>query len=62
MMRRVSPYQAATRRALVNEYLIVKSAHTPKPEKMFEALIRKGIVSIRRRRGKPPLLVFEKDV
>lgn len=54
--------QLKRRRDLFQRHLITGSAHTPKPEKMFDGLYRKGIAYVQRRRGKPPLLVFVKDV
>lgn len=54
--------QAKRRRNMFKHYLVTNSAHTPTPERMFEALYRKGVAYVQRRRGKPPLLVFVKDV
>lgn len=58
----ISLTQRARRRELVRHYLETRSAHTPTPEKMFEALYRKRIAYVQRRRGKPPVLIFVKDV
>lgn len=54
--------QRSRRLALVRDLMITRSAHTPTPEKMFESLWRQKIAYVQRRRGKPPLLVFLKEV
>lgn len=48
-----------SRKQLLDEFRVV-SAHTPTPEKMYETLIRAGIIRIERRRFKPPLIVWVK--
>lgn len=54
--------QRARRQEMMERYLIKNSKRTPKPEKMFEQLWRDGVAYVKRRRGKPPILVFVKDV
>ena len=54
--------QSQRRLELFNYYLITESAHTPKPEKMFEKLHQEKIAYVKRRPFKPPVLVFLKDV
>jgi hypothetical protein len=53
--------ESGRQRELIEKYLVRNSAHTPKPEKMFEELWRKRIAYVQRRRGKPPRLVFVKE-
>lgn len=38
-------------------YYTVAGAHTPKPERMYDPLIRSGRAKIIRRRGRCPLIV-----
>lgn len=49
------------RAADFKRYLLTNQKRTPKPEKMFEHLIRSGRAKIVRRRFKQPLLVFTKE-
>lgn len=54
--------QLKRRRDLFEHHLITHSKRTPRPEKMFDALYRQGIAYVQRRRGKPPILVFVRNV
>lgn len=58
-MGRMDPWAVRrNRRAMIEHYQIKDSAHTPKPEKMFEVLIRNGVMRIERRRFKPPRIIW----
>lgn len=55
-------FQRVRRVELFRYYLMTRQKRTPTPEHMFRTLIKRGTARIQRRRGKPPLLVFLKDV
>lgn len=54
--------RAMARRYIFNELLIQHSKRTPKPEIMFREImtLKRPWARIVRRRGKPPLLVWNK--
>lgn len=52
--------QRARERALFQRYALLHVHQMPKPEVMFAAPIQAGLCRIVRRRGKPPLLQFNR--
>jgi hypothetical protein len=54
--------QRQRERALFEHYALLHQHQTPKPEAMFRTPIQQGLCRIVRRRGKPPLLQFNRYV